>query len=160
MLRAKTMDCHADAGECVEGASRVHRVWRETTEMLDDENVEATGAGICKEPSEPGSSERRGRSGVLVLADERRIGSPCHRRGEAAVAAGKLGSITARTHAGVGGDAHRCGCAHRAPAFARAPREPAVRVAPFVARPRPWPFAALGALSLIASWLGVPFAKR
>jgi len=60
MLRAKTMDCHADAGECVEDASRVHRVWRETTEMLDDENVEATGAGICKEPSEPRSPRAEG----------------------------------------------------------------------------------------------------
>ena len=154
MVLAEWVDLNAGRVEHLDDARRVLRVRCQTTNVLDNDNVEATGAGICHEPSEPGSAKRRSRPSILVLADKRRARPPSYRRGEAAVAAGKLGPITTRDDVGVGGDPHRRGCAHFAP-FVRVPREAAARFVPFVARARPLPVAVLGALSP-----GAPSAKR
>lgn len=80
MLLAERMDLNAGRVERLDDASRVLRVRCQATKVLDNENVEAPGAGICNQPSEPGSAEWRSRSSILVVADKRRARPPSHRR--------------------------------------------------------------------------------
>ena len=165
MVRAERMHRDTTRAERIDDMGGIGRVRREAAEMLDNEEVEVPGAGIGEESREPGPPERRGRPGIFVLADERRARTPCHRRDEAAVATGKLGPITARRNAGVGGNAHGRWrwhrCAHFAPTLVRTRRAPA---APFAARPRPLlfgaRFASLGVAVCASTVLGAPSAKR